>query len=367
MKNLRTYLLALVVILGIAIVSCTEEKVEYIDLMPPEITTTSPGANASILLGEPLEIKSQFVDNDFLSSYGISVSGTEGQSWSYSTTENFESDKYDVTVELTIETPGEDDVASAGVYELIVWAVDLQGNADSSITSFTLAELPPPAFTDDFSTAIDFTTDDLSNTIWDGFLINSGVGVPQNAVLMMANTTENEGALTVVTNETGWENGHDDGFVLYKNVPGGTDFEVSVQMVGGDFASLGGGIVNYLTAGVIIKPTASTDYWVGANAFDRPEWAVVVGMRDIYDGNQEDTWSGENKTALSETPWLKLVKIGKVVTAYISVDGVIWLEMGTTEHDEYAVDDLQVGLSHATFTGETGAAVYDNFNLTYLN
>jgi len=360
MKNLKAYLLLAVVVLSFA--SCTEEKKEYIDLMPPEMSVISPGGNASVLLGDSIVLKCQFVDNDFLASYGISIKGTEGQTWSFSKTENFGTNEYDKIIELTIDAPEED--ANAGAYNLIFWANDLQGNVDSVITNFKLVASAPPALNDNFDTEIDYLTDDLSKTIWDGFLLNAGTESEQNAEVLQANSITNPGTITIETINTGWEGGHDDGFFLYKNVPGGTNFEVSVQIRGGDFKSFDGAVVDYLTSGLMIKLAGSSDYTC-ANVFDRAEWSAVVGIRDVYKGDQNDKYDPKNKTGAKDTPWLKLVKLGKKVTAYNSADGITWSEMGSAEHDEYETANLQVGISHATFSANAGIAIFDNFTILY--
>jgi hypothetical protein len=363
MKNLKEFLFALTAVTFIA--SCDKSEKDK-DILPPEVTVISPASASSTMLGDPIVFKAEFTDNEYLESYGVNINGTEGQTWTFSKTEAFGAKEFDKTIEFSIPTPANTEKNQLGEYKMIVWVKDLDGNADSSIFNISLSAVPPPVFADDFSVGINYLTADLSTTIWNGFLINNGVEAEQNAEVLQANSTANPGTITIETVNTGWEGGHDDGFFLYKNVPGGTNFEVVVEVKGGDYTSFEGAVVDYLTSGLMIKLAGSSDYTC-ANVFDRPEWGAVVGIRDIYKGEQNDKYDPENKTGAKDSPWLKLVKIGKVVTAYNSADGITWREMGSAEHDEYATENLQVGLSSATFSGNNGIVIFDNFRITYIN
>src|SRR5215813_6481589 len=90
--------------------------------------------------------------------------------------------------------------------------------------------------TDNFNVAHDYLTGGVAGTLWDGIYFgagefnNTGVGggglgatIQCDAAISAANM------LTLQTTGTAWENQDDDGFFLYKVVPG--DFSMSVHVV----------------------------------------------------------------------------------------------------------------------------------------
>src|SRR6266404_95470 len=91
-------------------------------------------------------------------------------------------------------------------------------------------------YTDNFNTPVNYLTNGVMGTIWDGAYFgagefnNTGVGgggpgatIQCDAAISAANR------LTLQTTGTAWEAADDDGFFLYKVVPG--DFSMSVHVV----------------------------------------------------------------------------------------------------------------------------------------
>lgn len=220
-------------------------------------------------------------------------------------------------------------------------------------------------FVDNFDTAQDYATD-LSGTIWDGVLINDGVNATQDGVLTALNTTSESGALTFTTTLTNWEWDADDGALLYKNVGAGQDFDMKVQLVGGNFQSLDGNVY-YHSAGLMVRnPDASAVDYATIFAFDHsPDW----GFSHIW--RQADNGDGSNQQnvnfgLISDTPWMRLVRDGSLISAYVSADGVTWSQAGTSVDRPDLLGDVQVGIAAAVFSDGTAVAEYDNFSLSVV-
>src|SRR5215471_2929467 len=109
--------------------------------------------------------------------------------------------------------------------------------------------------TDNFSSSVDYLTNGVVGTVWDGLYLggreypNTGLGaggaVPGVTLVCDANLSTN-GLLTVRSANTDWGDGpHDDGFLLFKVVPG--DFSASVQLI----TPYDNG--NFNTAGLLVR------------------------------------------------------------------------------------------------------------------
>src|SRR5215469_12450638 len=91
-------------------------------------------------------------------------------------------------------------------------------------------------FTDNFNTSLNYLTNGVAGTIWDGVYFGAGEfnntglggGGPGATVQCDANVTA-ASTLTLQTTGTAWEGADDDGFFLFKVVKG--DFSVSVHVV----------------------------------------------------------------------------------------------------------------------------------------
>src|SRR5712691_10457805 len=92
------------------------------------------------------------------------------------------------------------------------------------------------SYTDTFNAGINYLTNGVAGTIWDGVYFgagefnNTGVGGggPGSTIVCDAGITA-PNTLTLQTTGTAWENADDDGFFLFKVVPG--DFSASVRVV----------------------------------------------------------------------------------------------------------------------------------------
>lgn len=216
--------------------------------------------------------------------------------------------------------------------------------------------------TDDFSIAHDYLSSGTAGTIWDGIVLNGGIDTTQDSVLSALETSSVPGALNYVASGTHWENGEDDGALLYVLVEG--DFDVSVTCTDGDFTSYSGSSLNYLSAGLMARdPDAATRDHVYIRYFDRSEWSAIHQFRSENDGSSENTNSGVGTVATY--PTIRLVRAGDVFTGYVIDDsGMNETLVGSYTRTDMP-DTLQVGLAHAIFSGSSGTVVFDDFELIY--
>jgi hypothetical protein len=90
-------------------------------------------------------------------------------------------------------------------------------------------------FTDNFSTSANYLTGGVAGTIWDGIYLgagefkNTGLGTSAGSTVVANADISAVNTLTLQTTETDWEGVNDDGFFLFKVVPG--DFSASVQII----------------------------------------------------------------------------------------------------------------------------------------
>jgi hypothetical protein len=104
------------------------------------------------------------------------------------------------------------------------------------ICSFVSAAQAQVTYTDTFNTPINYLNNGVVGTIWDGIYFgagefnNTGVGGGGPGATIQCDAAISAATrLTLQTTGTAWEGADDDGFFLYKVVPG--DFSMSVHVV----------------------------------------------------------------------------------------------------------------------------------------
>jgi hypothetical protein len=236
-------------------------------------------------------------------------------------------------------------------------------------------------YTDDFSVNKDYSVD-LSGTIWTG--LKTEVGLVDDpaittAALDVLNTIDNADALTFTTDSSNWSTENDNGILLYRELgAAGVDFDCKVQIVGGDFLSFDMPAVNYLSVGILARRSDTLSF-VAVQAFDRPGWGAVYGLRDIPMTPQENWVWGLNAGVpvlqgvddpdadtlkIAAYPWQRLEKKGDVFTSYASTNGTDWIKILSVTRPDMQSTKLQVGLYNATYTTAPGMVVFDDFSLT---
>ena len=201
---------------------------------------------------------------------------------------------------------------------------------------------------DDFGTAHDYFADGAAGTIWDGFFYNFTNG---NATVLAADAdTSNAGRLTFRSTYGNWENGDDDGLLLYKTVTG--DFDAQVQVI-----SMNN--VSWHDAGIMARVANLDDAGPGE------DW---VAVKHFAQGGRNGHRSvATNITSTVEVsglqPWIRLKRTGNVFASYRSSDGMTWSQIGSTLRSDMAGLAVQVGIWQATFSANEGTAQFDNFSL----
>ncbi|UCH14188.1 MAG: T9SS type A sorting domain-containing protein [Bacteroidales bacterium] len=232
---------------------------------------------------------------------------------------------------------------------------------------FSVSSMAQVTYTDEFGVSRDYLTEGTDGTIWDGYLINHGTG-DNLGELIALNTSDSAGVLSFTTSYTWWaEADYNDGAILYKMIPAGHDFEMSVQVVGGNFESFTGEPLDYLASGFMIQnPDSSMQDYIFFIAFDRPVWNCVWNFNSVDDGIRTENFTNDFALTLAEWPWVKFTKVGDVCTGYVSQDGETWEEHYSEERDDLNME-LRVGLGHAVYSGEEGLARFDHFKLVDLS
>ena len=208
------------------------------------------------------------------------------------------------------------------------------------------------AFTDTFDADHDYASGDVTGTIWDGFFYNLYGG---DATVAAADANiSNPGVLTLRSTFGNWENGDDDGILLYKTIAG--NFDVSVQVVSMNNP-------NWHDAGLMARVANLEDAGAGEDYVAARYFAAfnINALRSTDDGATSNT-----ETPTPAQPWIRLKRNGDVFTMYRGTNGVDWAVVGSVTRSDLSGLPLQVGLWQATFSGNEGIAQFDNFSLTPL-
>lgn len=237
------------------------------------------------------------------------------------------------------------------------------------------AARPQVLYTDSFNTNIDYLTNGIAGTIWDGVYFgagefdNTGVLGPGATIQCDANITA-ANTLTLQTTGTAWENADDDGFFLFKVVPG--DFSAVVHVVSPfDNAA-------YNTAGLQARafsaggnPFNGAENFVSWTRFD--EYGFANYLRSEIDGGVDQINPGDYPNT---NYWLRIDRVNGTNFYFYqkATKTAAWEQesfpspvSGTKlERADLAGQPLQVGVIHATFSGQLGVQFTD-FSLSVSN
>lgn len=250
-----------------------------------------------------------------------------------------------------------------------------------SLTNTTAVTVNAPTYTDNFAASHDYKTAGVTGTIWDGVYAAPGsipgstyVSAPDAAVSVAdANTTSN-GVLTVTYLNVGWEGSQNDGFFLYKNIPGDFQMAVHIHTPLLDVSETATNVnAIYNTLGLLARPYVGSgspfvggtnESWVSWTRFD--EFGIgTYARRTLNNGTQQNTQPGWNNNEF----WLLMVRQNGTNFSFYQRKEVTdpWKPAPTGISygvAEFAGQPMQVGIQACAFnSGVTATAQFDSFML----
>jgi carbonic anhydrase/acetyltransferase-like protein (isoleucine patch superfamily) len=226
-------------------------------------------------------------------------------------------------------------------------------------------------YTDNFTTPLNYLTNGVAGTMWDGLYLGAGefagatsVGAAAGSVSVVDASISSNNVLTIASLQTDWENTADDGVLFYKVVTG--DFDMSVHVIGpidtGSY-NLPGLMVRGFGAGGAPSPNAAENSLV-LGRFD--EFSIANMSKNNVNGVKSDTGLGTYPNA---NFWLRIERVGNVFNLYEkALEADPWSLVGSVTRAEFSGARLQVGIEHADFGGgATRTARYEKFSLTVSN
>lgn len=226
-------------------------------------------------------------------------------------------------------------------------------------------------FTDNFSSSVNYLTNGIRGTIWDGLYLGAGdlgngtgIGAGAGSTAVADANQSSANMLTIASVHTDWENAADDGVFLYKVITG--NFDMSVQVIG----PIDTGAYNF--PGLMVRAFGAE----GAPAPGGQENSLLWGRFDEYsianmsknnvNGVKTDTARG---TYPNSNYWLRMTRSGNTFRLYEKATaGGTWTQVGSLTRADFSGLALQVGIEHSDFGGgATRSARYANFSLTVTN
>lgn len=251
----------------------------------------------------------------------------------------------------------------------------------TSLTNTLAVTVNDPTYTDNFGVSHDYKTAGVTGTIWDGVYANPG-SIPgttytsdPSAMISVADANvSSNNVLTVTYMNVGWEGAQNDGFFLYKNIPG--DFQVAVHIhtplldVTESATNI---IANYNTLGLLARPYTgngspfvggTNESWVSWTRFD--EFGIgTYARRTLNNGTLQNGQPGFNDGNF----WLLMVRQNGTNFLFYQRKEVTdpWrpAPTGVTYGvNAFAGQPMQVGIQACAFnSGVVASAQFDSFML----
>ena len=228
------------------------------------------------------------------------------------------------------------------------------------------------SFSDNFLTSVNYQTNGVAGTIWNGIYLGAGefpnatsAGAAPGTVSVADAYITSPGVLTFASLQTDWENTADDGVFLFKIITG--DFDMSVQIIGPTDAG------TYNLPGLMVRAFGTNGSPAPNNSensflWTRFEWLNHVNMlKNNVNGVKADTVLGA--PAPNTNYWLRINRVGNVFSLYEKGSApAAWNNVGTVTRADFSGLPLQVGIEHSDYAGgATRTAQYANFSLTVSN
>ena len=194
---------------------------------------------------------------------------------------------------------------------------------------------------DDFNAYHDYSSGDVSGTIWDGILNAANLDPASdttNGVLHLRNTGE------------GWDGGWTNGPFLFKTVRGDFDAQVYVPY----FST-----INWSDGGLIarVPVSVSGENWASAK-INGP--GSAAGVRWAANGTVYNL-NNINGALGVGMRYLRMQRVGTAFNLYSKVAASDPWNLGCTLSLPAMTDPLEVGLWHGTFSATAADRQYDNF------
>jgi len=247
-------------------------------------------------------------------------------------------------------------------------------------TNSVLVTVRNPVYVDNFNVAHDYLANGTTGTIWDGVYFGAPANHPNNSIpygsygaglgqtfVCDANITSN-GVLSVQTTHTDWEWADNDGFFLFKYVPG--DFQIRVHITANDTSQYPPQF--HTTCGLMARqfgpggapsdgPLGTNENWVSWTRFDL--WGISTYARSTTaDGN---TIQLTTPLAGNTNYWLLLVKDGANYHFFEKANPEdLWIERfpGSVVRPDL-IGAMQVGIIQATFSDAVVMSQFDSLML----
>jgi hypothetical protein len=250
-------------------------------------------------------------------------------------------------------------------------------------TNTVLVTVKNPTYTDNFTVSHNYLANSVAQTMWDGVYFgstnnyppasghsipngNNAADGPGQTLVCDANITSN-GVLSVQTTMTSWEFTGDDGFLLFKYVPG--DFQIRVHITADDTtvfppqANLNCGVMarQYGPNGAPSGGALGTnENWVSWSRFDL--YGITTdGRSTTADGNTRRLETRDGSTNY----WLLLVKDGANFHFFEKEFPTnLWIERnaGVVVRPDL-IGAMQVGIQQAVFNNTTIMSQFDSLML----
>ncbi len=237
----------------------------------------------------------------------------------------------------------------------------------------------PPHLTDNFSVPHNYLTDGAQGGIWDGIYLGAegtsgtnsipgSTGLGQTLIADASITSNN--VLTVQAVNTTWAGTGNNGFLLWRYVPG--DFQTSVQVASIDKTTNGTGAVGFQFSGLLARAFGNTNDMTGTSYNGSENWVYFGEFEQFTDSTEaRHALNGnDNENALFDGAtndfYLLMKRQGTTFTFFRRVNPTDpWLALpgATISRPDLAGVPLQVGLFQATYSGTAGTTGFASYML----
>lgn len=193
--------------------------------------------------------------------------------------------------------------------------------ASPTVSNSVVVTARDPSFSDNFTTSHDYIANGVTGTPWSGVYGYPNYKIPgssfvsdaaANVSAANANVTSN-GVLTVTSENVGWENAQNDGFFLFKYVPG--DFQMAVHITT-PLLDTNGNAVAYNYPGLMARAYSFTNGIIGApiDGATGEDWVTWSRFDEFNIGTRAELIIDNGTTAQptsdqgSDQRWLLMIR-----------------------------------------------------------